>query len=183
MIYGLAGPHDWIVVVAIGILLAGLIAWGVWRIIGALCRRYALSRRTQFAIFGALGLAVCVAGVAASIDRLDALERICEAEVRKHDKLSGSSDFEIKKHLNHWKQYTSSFWGISEPYQDPQVTMTIQFVKDGKKHQSYLTCRYAKILNSGDPLRLQFHQVRFHSFDFLDDQNRWMPAEKCRGCP
>jgi hypothetical protein len=183
MIYGFAGPHDWIVILAIAVLIAGVLAWGLWRIIGALCRRYTLSRHMHFMIFGAFVLAVCMTGVAISIDSLDGLERICEAEVRKHEKLSGSSDFEIKKHLNYWKQYTSSFWGISEPYQDPQVTMTIHFVKDGKKHQSFLACRYTKIPNSGDPPRLQFHQVRFHSFDFLKDGNRWMPAEKCRGCP
>ena len=179
-VYGLAGPNDWILVLTIAVLLAGLIAWGAWRAVRALGRKYELTRRTQFAIFGGLVCAVCVAVVAFRIDRLDALERICQTEVLSHERLSGISNFEITQHINYWNNHVSGYWGISKPYEEPKVTLKIQYDKNGKKHQSFLTCRYGKVPNSGNPPQVRFERVEPWWPDVLDEQNRWVPVERPR---
>jgi hypothetical protein len=179
-VYGFSGPYDWIVVLAIAVALASLIAWGVWRAVQALGRRFALARRTQFAICGTLVCTVCATVVVLRIDRLDAMEQICQTEILKQDRLSGVSDFEITKHVNFWDNHVSGYWGISKPHEEAKVFLWIQYVKDERKHQGFLTCRYSRIPDSGDPPRVQFERVEPWSPNVLSEQNSWVPAERPR---
>jgi hypothetical protein len=179
-VYGFAGPHDWMVVVLILAVIAGLVAWGVWRMVAALGRRFGLTRRMQFAVVGVLAAAVAAAVVLLRIDRLDALEKTCQSELLKHDRLSGSSGLEITKHVNFWDNHASGYWGISKPYEDPKVWLTFQYVKDGRKHRSFLWCRFAKIPDSGDPPKVRFDRLDGWWPDVLNEQNAWVPVERPR---
>ena len=177
-VYGFSGPNDWIVVLAIAAALAGLIACGVWRLIGALCRRFGLSRRTQFAIAGGLACAICAAVIVLRIDRLDALEQTCRDEVLKQELLSGHSEFTIRKHINFWDNHVSGYWGISKPYEEPQVMLDFRYVKAGRKHSGFSTCRFAKIPDSGNPPKLRFDKVEPWWPNVLDASNSWVPVER-----
>jgi hypothetical protein len=179
-VYGFAGPHDWIVAVIIFALIAGLIVWAVWRVVAALGRRFELSRRAQFAIVGVLAAAVGITAVVLRIDRLNALEETCQTEVLKHEQLSGSSNFEIKQHIDFWNKHVSGYWGISKPYEEPKVLLTIEYLKDGRKHRAHLQCRYGKIPDSGNPPQVRFDKVEPWWPDVLNEQNAWVPLERPR---
>ena len=111
------------------------------------------------------------------IDRLDALEQTCRAEVMKQERLSGSSDFEIRKHVNFWDKHVSGYWGISKPYEDPKVTLEFQYVKDGRKHRGFSRCHYAKIPDSGNPPKVRFDRSTLVA-QRADASNSWVPAER-----
>lgn len=179
-VYGFAGPYDWIIVVVFLALIAALIIWGVWRAIGAMGRWLGLTRRTQLAVGGVLAAVTCATAIWLRIDRLDAMERTCQDEVMKHERLSDSSHFEITKHVNFWNQPVSGYWGISRPYEEPKVFLWIEYIKDGRKHQAFLTCRYAKIPNSGNPPQVRFEKIEPWWPNVLSEQNAWVPAERPR---
>ena len=137
--------------------------------------------------------AVCAAPLAiwffASLDTLDPLERTCRDELAKTERMAGTSQLTVQKHYDFWSKTLSgggwfAAW-VSEPYQTPKVTLSVEFFREGRQHSALIDCLFSKVPNSGDPPDVAFQEVQFHLENVRKDISSsaytwesWVPSSR-----
>ena len=167
--------------IILGILLAvaaGLL-WLLWRGFRIVCRKLGASTRTQLLVGGGIGAIALGFGIFESIDRLEGIEKTCEAELLKTDRIAGADPVVIGAHYDFWtRRMSGGGWfmpWVSEPYQTPKVMMRINFFRDGVQHYASIDCWFAKVPNSGNPPQVVFERVEFVADDVLDERGQRVP--------
>jgi hypothetical protein len=168
-----------IIYLAILVLAGIVVSWTLWSIYRAVCRKFGVSTRTQLLVVG--GICVTVLGVLIfeSIDRLKGIEKTCESELLKTERVSGAAAVVIGAHYDFWtRRISGGGWitpWVSEPYQTPKVMMMVNFFRDGVQHYASINCWFAKVPDSGNPPQVVFQRVEFISDDVLNERGQRVP--------
>ncbi|SRR5579871_546195 len=182
MIQALTGVLLLLILVAIAGIVAAVF-FGLWFAIRTACRKLGLQRRYQILIPSAVCAAPFVFWLAASIDRLDPLERTCRDELSRTARMEGTTNLQIEEHYDFWtKTLSGGGWmapWVSRPYETPKVSLKISFARDQRLHSAWIDCVFSKIPNTGEPPRLAMQDVKFGYENVLEQMSenrfRWVP--------
>ena len=162
------------------LVLAGIVVFGtLWSIYRAVCRKLGVSIRTQLLVVGGICATSLGFLVFESIDRLKGIEKTCESELLKTERVSGADPVVIGAHYDFWtRRISGGGWfmpWVSEPYQTPKVMMMVNFFRDGVQHYASIDCWFAKVPDSGNPPQVVFERVEFISDDVLNERGQRVP--------
>jgi len=162
-----------VIFVLIAVSIVGLLLWGAWLAVRAICRALGMAELHQRYVATAFCAAPFVIWFVANLDTLDALERTCRDELVRTDRMAGTSYLTVQKHYDFWSKKMSGGgmfapW-VSEPYQTPKVTLAVEFMREGRQHSALIDCIFSKLPNTGDPPELAFQEIRFALEDVRTD--------------
>ncbi|HEU0145759.1 MAG TPA: hypothetical protein VFR21_02665 [Bradyrhizobium sp.] len=167
----LAGIQLFLIAAAIVWFGAGIFSV-IWFVVRAACRKLGLARNYQILIPSAVCSIPLFFWVAASVDRLDPLERECREVLLKTTRMEGTRDLRVQKHYDFWTR-TNSGGGwvmpwISRPYETPKVSLLVNFERDQRLRSAWINCIFSEIPDSGQPPQLAMQDVRIEREIVLD---------------
>ena len=79
--------------------------------------------------------------------------------------MQGATDLQIEKHYDFWTRtisgggWSGAGW-TSRPYEEPKVWLIINFTRENRRHNAFITCMF-KVPNTGEPPQLVLQNVQF----------------------